>query len=124
MSRYLVTGGAGFIGSHLCDALIARGDSVRVLDDLSTGRRANLPAAASLIEGDVADAAIVSPALDGGGGCFHLAALAPRETALTDWLGTPRAKIPGAISVFDALRRQGTRIPVVYAASAAVSGDA
>ena len=55
MATYLVTGGCGFIGSHLCRALVSRGDAVRVLDDLSTGFRANLPAAASFIRGDVAD---------------------------------------------------------------------
>ena len=55
MATYLVTGGCGFIGSHLCQALLRRGDAVRVLDDLSTGSAANLPAAAVLIQGDVAD---------------------------------------------------------------------
>jgi nucleoside-diphosphate-sugar epimerase len=58
-----VTGGAGFIGSHLCDALVARGDTVRVLDDLSTGRRSNLSESTTLIEGDVADPALALPAL-------------------------------------------------------------
>jgi UDP-glucose 4-epimerase len=123
MSTYLVTGGAGFIGSHLCDALIARGDSVRVLDDLSTGRRTNLPAAATLIEGDVADPAIAGAALDGVDGCFHLAAIASVEKGVTDWLGTHHTNITGTITVFDAIRRQGSRIPVVYASSAAVYGD-
>jgi UDP-glucose 4-epimerase len=124
MSHYLVTGGAGFIGSHLCDALIARGDTVRVLDDLSTGHRSNLPAAATLIEGDVADPAIVAKAMDGVDGCFHLAAIASVEKGVTDWLGTHNANITGTITVFDAIRRQGSRIPVVYASSAAVYGDA
>jgi UDP-glucose 4-epimerase len=124
MSTYLVTGGAGFIGSHLCHALVNRGDTVRVLDDLSTGRRSNLPAAASLIEGDVADPVIVSEAMDGVDGCFHLAAIASVEQGVIDWLGTHRANITGAITVFDAIRRQGSRIPVVYASSAAVYGEA
>ena len=124
MTTYLVTGGAGFIGSHLCDALIARGDTVRVLDDLSTGRRVNLPAAATLIEGDVADPSIVARAMDGAGGCFHLAAIASVEKGVSDWLGTHRANITGTITVFDAIRRLGTRIPVAYASSAAVYGDA
>ena len=123
MSTYLVTGGAGFIGSHLCDALLRRGDSVRVLDDLSTGSRANLPAAAELIEGDVADPAAVRAALDGVHGCFHLAAIASVERGLTDWLGTHRANLAGTITLFDAIRRNGT-LPVVYASSAAVYGDA
>ena len=124
MSTYLVTGGAGFIGSHLCDALIARGDSVRVLDDLSTGQRRNLPAAASLIEGDVADPAMVSRAMQGADGCFHLAAIASVEKGVTDWLGTHHANLTGTLTVFETIRRQGRRIPVVYASSAAVYGDA
>jgi UDP-glucose 4-epimerase len=124
MTTYLVTGGAGFIGSHLCDALVARGDGVRVLDDLSTGRQSNLPAAATLIQGDVADPATVAAAMDGVDGCFHLAAIASVEKGVTDWIGTHRTNITGTITVFDAIRRQGSRIPVVYASSAAVYGDA
>jgi UDP-glucose 4-epimerase len=123
MSSYLVTGGAGFIGSHLCDALVARGDTVRVLDDLSTGHRRNVPSAATLIVGDVADPTVVAGALDGVDGCFHLAAIASVEKGVTDWLETHRTNITGAITVFDAIRRQGRRIPVVYASSAAVYGD-
>jgi UDP-glucose 4-epimerase len=88
MSMFLVTGGAGFIGSHLCEALVARGDTVRVLDDRSTGRRSNLPADTPLIEGDVADPAIVAAAMAGVDGCFHLAAVASVEKGITDWLGT------------------------------------
>ena len=122
MTTWLVTGGAGFIGSHLCEALLARGDAVRVLDDLSTGKRENLPPGAALIEGDVADTAAVHPALEGIAGCFHLAAIASVERGVTDWLGTHRANLTGAITVFDAAR--ATRIPVVYASSAAVYGDA
>ena len=124
MSTYLVTGGAGFIGSHLCEALVARGDSVRVIDDLSTGHRHNLPPGVPLIVGDVADADAVARAMEGVDGCFHLAAIASVEKGITDWLGTHRANITGTITVFDAIRRQGSRIPVVYASSAAVYGDA
>jgi UDP-glucose 4-epimerase len=123
MSAYLVTGGAGFIGSHLCDALVARGDTVRVLDDLSTGHRNNLPVSATLIEGDVADPILVSQGLDGVDGCFHLAAVPSVEKGVNDWLGTHRTNITGTITVFDAIRRGGRRIPVVYASSAAVYGD-
>src|ERR1700674_5776706 len=124
MSSYLVTGGAGFIGSHLCDALVARGDTVRALDDLSTRCRTNLPVSVTLIEGDVADPALALLALDGVDGCFHLAAIASVEKGVTDWLGTHQANITGTITVFDAIRRQGRRVPVVYASSAAVYGDA
>jgi UDP-glucose 4-epimerase len=124
MSIYLVTGGAGFIGSHLCDALVAQGDTVRVLDDLSTGRRSNLPESAILVEGDVADPGLALRALDGVDGCFHLAAIASVEKGVTDWLGTHHTNITGTISVFDAIRRLRSEVPVVYASSAAVYGDA
>jgi UDP-glucose 4-epimerase len=123
MSRYLVTGGAGFIGSHLCDALIARGDTVRVLDDFSTGHRANLPAGVELIAGDIADAATALRATERIDGCFHLAAIASVERGINDWLGTHRTNLTGTITVFDAIRRHGTLVPVVYASSAAVYGD-
>jgi len=75
MKRYLVTGGAGFIGSHLVETLLARGDAVRVLDDLSTGKRTNLAAAAEFVAGDVLDAALVERCLSDVDGCFHLAAV-------------------------------------------------
>lgn len=123
MSCYLVTGGAGFIGSHLCDALLARGDRVRVLDDFSTGRHANLPAGIQLIVGDVADAATALQATAGVDGCFHLAAIASVERGVKDWLGSHRTNLTGTITIFDAIRRHGTRVPVVYASSAAVYGD-
>src|SRR5687768_9499934 len=65
MGRFLVTGGCGFIGSHLCDALVAAGHRVRILDDLSTGKRENPPVAAEVVVGDVADAALVKKLFDG-----------------------------------------------------------
>jgi UDP-glucose 4-epimerase len=125
MSVYLVTGGAGFIGSHLVDALLARGDHVRVLDNLSTGKRDNLDPRATLMVGDVADPAKVTEAMEGVDGCFHLAAVASVELGHRDWLGTHRANLTGAITVFDAARRAagGHAVAVVYASSAAVYGD-
>lgn len=121
MRTYLVTGGCGFIGSHLADALLAQGHAVRVLDDLSTGKRANLQAAAELTEGDVADTATLARAMRGIAGCFHLAAIASVERGNQDWLGTHRTNLTGTIAVMDAARETG--IPVVYASSAAVYGD-
>jgi UDP-glucose 4-epimerase len=125
MPLYLVTGGAGFIGSHLVDALLARGDGVRVLDNLSTGKRANLDPAATLIVGDVADPAVVADAMAGADGCFHLAAVASVELGNRDWLGTHRVNLTGAITIFDAARRANPTgpVPVVYASSAAIYGD-
>jgi UDP-glucose 4-epimerase len=121
MSTYLVTGGCGFIGSHLCKALLSRGDAVRVLDDLSTGSLGNLPAAAAFIQGDVADPPLVRQALAGVTGCFHLAAVASVELSNRDWLRTHRTNLTGAITVFDAAIAEGSA-PVVYASSAAVYG--
>jgi UDP-glucose 4-epimerase len=124
MAKYLVTGGCGFIGSHLAESLERDGHGVRVLDDLSTGKRENLSATAELLVGDVADAALVRRAMDGVDGCFHLAAIASVERGNLDWLGTHAANLTGAIAVFDAARRPGgTGLPVVYASSAAVYGD-
>ncbi len=120
---YLVTGGAGFIGSHLCDALVADGHAVRVLDDLSTGKRTNLPAGVELIEGDIADPDAVQAAVAGVNGCFHLAAIASVARGVDDWLGTHRANLTGTITLFDIVRREPRQVPVVYASSAAVYGD-
>jgi UDP-glucose 4-epimerase len=125
MAFWLVTGGCGFIGSHLVDALLARGDKVRVLDDLSTGRRSNLPNRVEVLVGDVADAKTVAHAMAGVDGCFHLAAVASVQRGNEDWLGTHRVNLTGTIAVFDAARtcNQRSPVPVVYASSAAVYGD-
>jgi UDP-glucose 4-epimerase len=125
LSRFLVTGGCGFIGSHLCNALLDRHHDVCVIDDLSSGLRTNLAERAQLSIGDVADPAAVADAVAGIDGCFHLAAIASVEQGLHDWLGTHRTNLTGTITIFDALRRlpQSRRVPVVYASSAAVYGD-
>lgn len=119
---YLVTGGCGFIGSHLCDRLIAQGHRVRVLDNLSTGRRDQLDPACDLIVGDVADPALAARAMEGVEGCFHLAAVASVQRANEDWLGCHRTNLGGSIAIFAAARDAG-KIPVIYASSAAVYGD-
>ncbi len=125
MATWLVTGGCGFIGSHLVEALLARGDRVRVLDDLSSGRRENLPSGAHLQVGDVADEATVTDLLESVNGCFHLAAVASVERCREEWLATHRTNLTGTITVLDAARRVASRqaLPVVYASSAAVYGD-
>jgi UDP-glucose 4-epimerase len=122
MALYLITGGAGFIGSHLAEALIARGDRVRVLDDLSTGKLENMPPGVEFIEADVADAAAMHRAMQDATGCFHLAAIASVARSNEDWLGTHRTNLTGTITVLDAARAAG-RIPVVYASSAAIYGN-
>jgi UDP-glucose 4-epimerase len=125
MARYVVTGGCGFIGSHLADALIQQGHSVRILDNMSTGRIENKPTAAELFEGDVADANFVTRAMRGMDACFHLAAVASVERSNIAWSETHRTNLTGSINVFDAARHANPRfaIPVVYASSAAVYGD-
>jgi UDP-glucose 4-epimerase len=122
MALYVVTGGAGFIGSHLTDRLLERGHRVRAVDDLSTGHRHNLDKRAELVVGDVADAALMRSAMQGADGCFHLAAIASVARANEDWTGTNRCNLGGTVAVLDAARAAG-RIPVVYASSAAVYGD-
>ena len=122
MARFLITGGAGFIGSHLHERLRASGHAVRVLDDLSTGHRANLPADADLVVADCADPAAVHAAAAGMDGIFHLAAIASVQRGNEDWLGTHRANQTATITVLDAARAR--RLPVVYASSAATYGNA
>ncbi|MFC0389353.1 NAD-dependent epimerase/dehydratase family protein [Muricoccus vinaceus] len=122
MATYLLTGGCGFIGSHLAEALLARGDAVRILDDLSTGKMENLRAGASFVLGDVSDPAAVRKAMDGVDGCFHLAAIASVERGVRELLATHRVNLSGTLAVFDAASPR--RLPVVYASSAAAYGDA
>jgi UDP-glucose 4-epimerase len=124
VAKFLVTGGCGFIGSHLCERLLGEGHSVRVLDNLSTGRRQNIPSQVELVIGDVADVPLVQEVMSGVSGCFHLAAVASVEQSNTDWVGTHRANLSGTVAVFSAARnRPRAPVPVVYASSAAVYGD-
>jgi UDP-glucose 4-epimerase len=126
MAFYLVTGGAGFIGSHLVDALIDDGHSVRVLDDLSSGRRENISRAAEFIQADITNPDILGPALTGIDGCFHLAAIASVEQCNRDWLRTHQVNLTGAINLFSAIG-QSPRVadlPIVYASTAAVYATA
>lgn len=118
MTRYLVTGGCGYIGSHLVNALLRQGHDVRVLDNLTTGRTQNLHPDAELIFGDVANPVAVRAALRNTDGCFHLAGM-PAETG--DWLDSHHSNLTGTVTVLDAARRD--KLPVVYASSCAVYGD-
>jgi len=126
MATYLVTGGCGFIGSHLAEALIGAGHRIRVLDDLSTGQRDHLPKSAELLVGDVRDTAAVGRALANVDGCFHLAAVVAIERGEKEWRHAHEVNLAGALNVFrQASRaREGNPVPVVYASSAAVYGDA
>lgn len=125
MARSLVTGGAGFIGSHLVEALVERGGEVVVLDDLSTGKRANLAAVSGRIEfheGSVSDPAAAARACAGVDVVYHQAALASVPRSVDAPLESHAACATGTLVMLDAARRAGAR-RFVYAASSSCYGD-
>jgi UDP-glucose 4-epimerase len=125
MSVYLVTGGAGFIGSHLAEALIERGKRVRVFDNLCTGNRENvarLGGRAEFVEGDLVNRDDVERALDGVEVVFHQAALASVPRSVDTPLDTNAACVTGTVNLLDVARRSGVR-RVVFAGSSSVYGD-
>ncbi len=124
MARFLVTGGAGFIGSHIVEALVQRGDQVRVLDNLSTGHRQHVERfdGVEFVEGDIVDPATVAKAVQGIDCVFHQAALASVPRSVEHPLDTNAACVTGTLNVLDQARRAGVR-RVVYAASSSAYGD-
>ena len=125
MARFLVTGGAGFIGSHIVAGLLRRGDTVGVLDNLSTGQRRNLDSCESQIEwyeGDLNDPELVRRALDGVEVVIHQAALPSVPLSIEDPVATHTACTTGTVQLLDQARRSGVR-RVVYAASSSLYGD-
>src|SRR5262245_5555743 len=125
MSTYLVTGGAGFIGSHIAEALVRRGGKVRVLDNFATGKVENLVAVADeieLISGDVRDEAAVGRAVAGCEVVFHQAALASVPRSVEDPLSSHAACATGTLVVLHEARKAGVR-RVVYAASSSAYGN-
>lgn len=125
MKTFLVTGGAGFIGSHIAEALVGRGDRVRVLDNFSTGYRANLDHISDqieLIDGDITKPDDVAIAVRKVDCVFHHAALASVPWSVDQPLSSHQACATGTVTVLDAARRAGVR-RVVYAASSAVYGE-
>ena len=120
--RCVVTGGAGFIGSHLADALMARGDTVRIVDDFSTGRRENLQAirpAFELLEGDCADPSVAERAVAGAEVVFHQAAIPSVPRSWADPVATERANVGATVALLEACRKAGVRRLVMAASSAA-----
>jgi UDP-glucose 4-epimerase len=125
MASCLVTGGAGFIGSHLVEALLAAGHQVRVLDNFATGKRENLRAAGrplEVLEGSITDTAILNRAVAGAVWVFHLAALPSVPRSIEDPISTHDACATGTLYVLNAARQAGVR-RVVYAASSSAYGD-
>ena len=124
MSLALVTGGAGFIGSHLVDLLQTDGWSVRVLDDLSTGNRANIDSGAvDLVVGDVRDYDTCESACRGANAVFHLAAIASVQASIDEPRRCHDVNVTGTLNMLDAARKQGVR-RFVFSSSAAVYGNA
>jgi len=123
---YLVTGGAGFIGSNIVDALVRRGERVRVLDNLSTGSRANLEAVADrvdFVEGDLRDPDAVRLAVDGVTYITHQAALRSVPRSVDDPLSSDAVNTHGTLQLLVAAREAGTVRRLVYASSSSVYGD-
>jgi UDP-glucose 4-epimerase len=122
VALYLVTGGAGFVGSHLVQKLQDQGHKVRILDDFSTGKISSVKPATEVFRADVCDQNSLRKAMKGVSACFHLAAIADVQRCNSDWLGSHRVNVGGTISVFDVAAELGG-IPVVWASSAAVYGS-
>ena len=117
----LVTGGAGFIGSHVCAQLLGHGHEVRVLDDLSSGRREHVPAGVDFREGSITDPDAVRAAVDGVEALVHLAAIASVTRSVEAPSETHAVNLAGTIGLAEAASAAGVT-KVVYASSAAVYG--
>lgn len=123
MAKYLVTGGAGFIGSHLVEELLRRGESVRIADNLSSGLRANIPANVDVFEGDVADERFAAQAVAGCDYVLHQAAIPSVPRSIAEPLATNRANVDGTLAILVASRDAGVK-RLVFAGSSSVYGNA
>jgi nucleoside-diphosphate-sugar epimerase len=125
MTTFLVTGGAGFIGSSLAQALLAQGDTVRILDDFSSGRRSNvagLSGKLDVVEGSIVDEKTVSTAMQGVEVVFHEAAIPSVPRSVERPQASMLANVQGTTVVLDVARRSGVR-RVIFAASSSAYGD-
>ncbi len=125
MSQYLVTGGAGFIGSHLAEELVRRGHHVRVVDSLITGKRSNLDhvPGVDFLEGDLVDLDVARRAVEGCEFVLHQAAIPSVPRSVRDPIATHRANVDGTLNVLVASKDAGVR-RVVFAGSSSEYGDA
>lgn len=121
MATYLVTGGAGFIGSHLVRRLLADGHIVRILDNFSTGRRDRVPKEVELFEVDLTDLNAIRPAFTGVEGVFHVAAMPRVPLSLEDPVSTSLNNIMGTVNALQASREAGVK-RFVYSASSSAYG--
>ena len=125
MALYLVTGGAGFIGSNIVEELVKKGEKIRILDDFSTGKRENIVGfkdSIELIEGDLRNWEIVKRAMEGVDFVLHQGALPSVERSIEDPLTTTKVNILGTLNVLLAARKVKVK-RVVYASSSSVYGD-
>jgi len=125
MAHFLVTGGAGFIGSHLAEELVRRGHRVRVVDSLITGKRANIEhiSAVEFVEGDLADPEVARRAVEGCEFVLHQAAIPSVPRSVKDPITTNRANVDATVNVLVASRDAGVK-RLVFAGSSSVYGDA
>lgn len=124
MAHYLVTGGAGFIGSHLAEELVRRGERVRVVDNLATGKRENLShlPGVEFLQGDLADPGVATVAVQGIDYVLHQAAIPSVPRSVQDPVTSNRANIDASLNLFVAARDAGVR-RVVYAGSSSAYGN-
>ncbi|MDO8582129.1 MAG: NAD-dependent epimerase/dehydratase family protein [bacterium] len=122
MKTYLVTGGAGFIGSHLVPALLTAGHRVRVLDDFSTGKREHIPKGVQLFEADIRKLDAIRSAFEGVDGVFHMGALPRVQLSIDNPVETHDVNVTGTLNVLLAARDAKVK-RVVYSASSAAYGD-
>src|SRR6476660_7836411 len=124
MATYLVSGGAGFIGSHLVEELVRRGERVRVVDNLSTGKRQNIAHLTSVefVEGDLADPLVAQRAVAGIDYVLHQAAIPSVPKSVKDPVTSNRANIDGSLNILVAARDAGVK-RLVYAGSSSAYGD-
>ena len=125
MSNYLVTGGAGFIGSHLAEELVRRGERVRIVDSLVTGKRANIEhiSPVEFVEGDLADLDVARRAVEGCEFVLHQAAIPSVPRSVQDPISSNRANVDATLNVLVAARDAGVK-RLVFAGSSSVYGDA
>ncbi|MCC5832129.1 MAG: NAD-dependent epimerase/dehydratase family protein [Chlamydiales bacterium] len=123
MGKYLVTGGCGFIGSHLANFLLKQGCGVTILDNLSTGKKEKAPEAADLLIGSITDKALLKHALKDIDGVFHLAAVPSVQKSLDHWHAVHEVNSGGTVLLYETLAELPKKIPLIYASSSAVYGD-
>lgn len=120
--KYLVTGGAGFIGSHLVDKLIEQNHKVAVIDNLSTGKKSNINPKADFYQLDICDFGKIKPLFQGADYIFHLAAISRVPLSIEDPVSTSKVNILGTINVFKAGIDNGVK-KIIFASSSSVYGD-